>query len=123
MARLVASQSGRDVACELQEHRQPIGVFLRRANARAIFARDVAPSSVSRCPVTLAKSALELVPHWRDPFGHTCQRKFAFAGARLLCSLADVIQQEAAEPGHCKADVLRTRFGSVAFDKFWSIPA
>ena len=58
-ARLIAAQSGQDVARELQDHRRPIGVFLRRANARAIFAREPAPTFMGRCPVSIANSALE----------------------------------------------------------------
>ena len=44
MARTIAAFTGRDSATELKEHRQLIGVFLRRANARAIFSRDLGPT-------------------------------------------------------------------------------
>ena len=40
LARALAGQSGTEVALALREHRQLIGVFLRRANARAMFSRD-----------------------------------------------------------------------------------
>jgi len=40
LAKCFAGLTGREAALELKEHRQPIGVFLRRANARAIFRRD-----------------------------------------------------------------------------------
>ena len=41
LARSLAGQSGTEVALTvLREHRQLIGVFLRRANARAIISRD-----------------------------------------------------------------------------------
>ena len=40
LARSIANTTGRDVAEVLKEHRQALGVFLRQANARALFRRD-----------------------------------------------------------------------------------
>ena len=40
LSRSLAGQSGIEAAVALRQHRQLIGVFLRRANARAIFSRD-----------------------------------------------------------------------------------
>ena len=59
MARLISAQSGREATIELQERRRPIGVFLRRSNARAIFAREPALDLVHRSPLALAQAALE----------------------------------------------------------------
>ena len=41
LSRSIAGQSGIEAAAALRQNRQLIGVFLRRANARAIFSRDV----------------------------------------------------------------------------------
>ena len=40
LARALAGQSGTETAIAFKEHRELIGVFLRRANARAMFSRD-----------------------------------------------------------------------------------
>ena len=40
LAKSLAGQSGIEAAVALKQHRQLIGVFLRRSNARAIFSRD-----------------------------------------------------------------------------------
>ena len=47
LARAVANFSGRDMAVELQDHRYPVGVFLRRSHARAIFSRALGPGGSS----------------------------------------------------------------------------
>ena len=58
LARSIANTTGRDVAEVLKEHRQALGVFLRQANARAIFRRD--PGSVPPVGDVFASACLAL---------------------------------------------------------------
>ena len=44
MARAIAPKTGEDEARVLHEHRQVLGVGLRRANARVIFRRQSTPA-------------------------------------------------------------------------------
>jgi hypothetical protein len=58
LARSIANSTGRDAAEVLREHRQALGVFLRQANARAIFRRD--PGSVPPVGDVFASARLAL---------------------------------------------------------------
>jgi hypothetical protein len=58
LARTIANTTGRDFEVVLREHRQALGVLLRRANARAIFRRD--PGSVPRIGDVFASARLAL---------------------------------------------------------------
>ena len=58
LARSIANSTGRDAAEVLKEHRQALGVFLRQANARAIFRRD--PGSVPPVGDVFASARLAL---------------------------------------------------------------
>ena len=56
-ARAISSRTGEDAAVVLQDHRQSIGIALRRANARATFARQPVTASFDD-PALAAAAAL-----------------------------------------------------------------
>ena len=59
MARLIASQTGKEMASVLQEHRQSVCTFLRRMNARAIFSRSLGCNPGAPTPGASALAALD----------------------------------------------------------------